>query len=134
MNAFEEVSHVELVERLRFRRDAMCSEAADRLDYLLAQEDLLEQAQQKAARLEAQIAEVQRPLDAEMGRLNRNLIEARQAANAMEALLLWALYHHQGGNSAVGQPIRRMLGYGPHEHLRPEHVERAKAEAARQGA
>lgn len=34
-----------------------------------------------------------------------------------EALLLWALWHHQGASSPVGQPIRRALGIGPREAL-----------------
>ena len=35
----------------------------------------------------------------------------------LKALLLWALWHHQGASSAVGQPIRVALGIGPHDAL-----------------
>ena len=35
----------------------------------------------------------------------------------LESLLLWALWHHQGASSAVGQPIRVALGIGPHDSL-----------------
>jgi hypothetical protein len=47
----------------------------------------------------------------------------------LKALLLWALYHHQGGNSTIGQPIRKVLGIGPHEILTREQI----AEAQRAG-
>lgn len=40
----------------------------------------------------------------------------------MHGLLLWALYHHQGGSSPVGQPIRRALGIGQHEHMTAEQI------------
>lgn len=46
-------------------------------------------------------------------------------------LLLLALYHHQGGSSTVGQPIRRFLGIGQHAHLTPEQVAQAKDAEAR---
>lgn len=32
--------------------------------------------------------------------------------------IAWVLYHHQGGNSAIGQPLRFALGMGAHEPLR----------------
>jgi hypothetical protein len=47
----------------------------------------------------------------------------------LHGLLLWALYHHQGGSSPVGQPIRRALGIGEHDHLSPKQIELAKAAA-----
>lgn len=40
--------------------------------------------------------------------------------------LLFALWHHQGGSSPVGQPIRAMLGIGQHDHMAPEHYAGAK--------
>jgi hypothetical protein len=55
-----------------------------RIGYLEAQEDLLESAQQEARRLREAIAEIQRPLDAQMARLNENLIAAN--ARALPAL------------------------------------------------
>ena len=50
----------------------------------------------------------------------------------MHGLLLWALYHSQGGSSPVGQPIRRVLGIGTHDRLTEEEVmiARLAAEAA----
>lgn len=44
----------------------------------------------------------------------------------MEAALLWTLYHHQGGSSPIGQPIRRLLGIGQHDPLTAEQLEQAK--------
>ena len=46
--------------------------------------------------------------------------------NEMESALLWILYHHQGGSSIIGQPIRRVLGIGQHGNLTAEQLERAK--------
>lgn len=43
------------------------------------------------------------------------------------AMLLNVLWHHQGGSSPAGQPIRRMLGIGQHDHLTAEQVEAAKS-------
>lgn len=43
----------------------------------------------------------------------------------LEGLLLLALYHHQGGSSPVGQPIRKALGIGPFDHMTDEQIERA---------
>jgi len=76
--------------------DALCAalklsgplgrEASDRIAYLSAQEDLLETAQQEAERLRQSLAEVQRPLDQQMARLNEQVIAANLRANAAEAL------------------------------------------------
>jgi hypothetical protein len=35
----------------------------------------------------------------------------------VRAALLFALWHHQGASSPVGQPIRAMLGIGEHDYL-----------------
>ena len=42
-----------------------------------------------------------------------------------DALLLWTLYNHQGGKSDIGQPIRRLLGIGQHDHLTAEQIKLA---------
>lgn len=42
------------------------------------------------------------------------------------AALLWVLWHHQGGSSDVGQPIRYALGMGQHEHLNDHQVREAR--------
>lgn len=42
------------------------------------------------------------------------------------AALLWVLWHHQGGSSKVGQPIRFALGMGQHDHLNDHQVSEAK--------
>lgn len=44
----------------------------------------------------------------------------------VRAALLFALWHHQGASSQVGQPIRAMLGIGEHDHLAPEHLAAAR--------
>ncbi|MHB0978437.1 MAG: hypothetical protein ACYC1K_03510 [Minisyncoccota bacterium] len=44
----------------------------------------------------------------------------------VRGLLLWALYHHQGGSSVVGQPIRKVLGIGEYDHMTHEQIEEFK--------
>jgi hypothetical protein len=62
--------------------------------------------------------------------------DARDATNGPEftdlarAALLWVLYHHQGGSSKVGQPIRFALGMGEYEHLSAQQTAEAKKWAA----
>lgn len=51
-------------------------------------------------------------------------------SDSARAALLWVLWHHQGGSSHIGQPIRFALGMGQHEHLNDWQV----AEAKRWGA
>lgn len=43
------------------------------------------------------------------------------------AALLWVLWHHQGGSSPVGQPIRFALGMGQFDRLTPEQLAQAKS-------
>jgi hypothetical protein len=52
---------------------------------------------------------------------------AADRRNAAIAPLLWVLYRHQGGSSPVGQPIRRYLGMGEHEHLTPQQIRAARS-------
>lgn len=42
------------------------------------------------------------------------------------AALLWVLWHHQGGSSPIGQPIRFALGMGEHQSLSEQQVLEAK--------
>ena len=53
-------------------------------------------------------------------------LEHHPKRDRMESALLWTLYHHQGGSSHIGQPIRRLLGIDPHAHLTSEQVQQAK--------
>lgn len=54
-------------------------------------------------------------------------IEHHPKRQQMEAALLWTLYHHQGGSSHIGQPIRKLLGIGQHDRLTDEQLAQAKA-------
>jgi hypothetical protein len=40
--------------------------------------------------------------------------------------LCFALWHHQGGSSTIGQPIRKMLDLGPHDHMDKDEIAGAK--------
>ncbi|ACC71097.1 hypothetical protein PPMP20_04250 [Paraburkholderia phymatum] len=42
--------------------------------------------------------------------------------DSARAALVWVLYHHQGGSSPVGQPIRFALGMGAHDPLKPAQI------------
>ena len=46
------------------------------------------------------------------------------------AALLWVLWHHQGGSSDVGQPVRFALGMGQYEKMNAHQVREAKRWAA----
>ena len=50
------------------------------------------------------------------------------------AALLWVLWHHQGGSSPVGQPIRFALGMGAHERLSAKNIAEAKRWASKTGS
>lgn len=53
-------------------------------------------------------------------------IEHHPERQNAEAALLWTLYHHQGGSSNIGQPIRKILGIGQHDRLTDEQISDAK--------
>lgn len=54
--------------------------------------------------------------------------DSKQPVTSREirAMLLNVLWHHQGGSSLIGQPIRAMLGIGEHAHLNAEEVAEAR--------
>lgn len=60
---------------------------AQQLAHHEAQDGLLSQAQDEVARLRAELAEVQRPLDAQMARLNENLTAANARIAELETKL-----------------------------------------------
>lgn len=47
-----------------------------------------------------------------------------------EGLLLLVLYHHQGGNSPVGQPIRQALGLQQFENISDDHMDKIRRSLA----
>jgi hypothetical protein len=56
-----------------------------------------------------------------------DLIEmSPEFTDTARSALLWVLWHHQGGSSKVGQPIRFALGMGQHEHLSDYQIREAK--------
>lgn len=52
--------------------------------------------------------------------------EQQAMSRETRAMLLNVLWHHQGGGSNVGQPIRAILGIGEHDHLTDEQLAEAK--------
>ena len=56
--------------------------------------------------------------------------ECAREINILRGLLLWALYHHQGASSAVGQPLRQALGIGQYDRMTDEQIATAKEAAA----
>ncbi|SEF82108.1 hypothetical protein [Halopseudomonas aestusnigri] len=57
-----------------------------------------------------------------------------QRFSMYEGMLLWILYHHQGGKSTIGQPIRRLLGIKQHAPLSAMQVQHAEAVARMYGS
>lgn len=62
----------------------------------------------------------------------RNVVQAEPVAQQqptspdVREALLFALWHHQGSGSQIGQPIRHALGIGQHDPLTDEQLECAK--------
>ena len=57
----------------------------------------------------------------------RELIEmSPEFTDTARAALLWVLWHHQGGSSPIGQPIRFALGMGAREPLNDHQLAEAK--------
>lgn len=84
----EILSHDEVCSLLRARTDdALAQEAATRIGYLSAQEQLLQTWQDKADALAAELAETKRPLDAQMATLNKALIDANAHIAALTVLV-----------------------------------------------
>lgn len=52
--------------------------------------------------------------------------QSQSMSRHSRAMLLNVLWHHQGGSSQVGQPIRRLLGIKPHARLNDEELAEAK--------
>ena len=61
----------------------------------------------------------------ERDRLRAEVAALRADSETKRSLLLWALYHAQGGSSPVGQPIRRHLGIEQHAHLTLDQIQDA---------
>lgn len=80
--------------------DKLLHEAADLIDYLESQDGLLSKAQDEAERLRAELAEVKRPLDEQMARLNANLTAANKRIAELEKRL--ALPRRTGRESHSG--------------------------------
>lgn len=51
---------------------------------------------------------------------------AAEFTDTSRAALLWVLWHHQGGSSPVGQPLRFALGMGAHEPMNEHQVNEAR--------
>ena len=111
-----------MVVGLRERIAELENEAREQALQALASEgQWIEQtgAQQKRiAELEAQLARDE---------LSPEFTDTSRAA------LLWVLWHHQGGSSPVGQPLRFALGFGAHDHLNENQIAEAKRWAAISG-
>lgn len=66
-------------------------------------------------------------MSAETSELLRNRIDQ------LEAVLLHALWHHQGAHSEVGQPIRAVLGIGRFAPLTMDQIRIARSVAGQTG-
>jgi hypothetical protein len=75
------------------------------------------------------VATGKRSFSAEFGAIGREKMEP-EFTELSRAALLWVLWHHQGGSSPVGQPIRFALGMGAHDPLSEEQVQKARRWAA----
>ena len=69
------MSHHDIADWLRSTGSRVGQAAYDSIEYLAAQEGLLEEAQKANERLRAELAEIKRPLSEQMERLNQRVIE-----------------------------------------------------------
>lgn len=76
------LGHREIADRLRKYNHPLLRSAADSIDYLAAQEGLLERAQQATEQARSELAENKRPLDAQMARLNQRVIDLTSELDA----------------------------------------------------
>lgn len=121
------LDHGEIADRLRRYPHPLLKAAADSIDYLHAQEDLLEKAQQAAERARAELAETKRPLDEPMARLNQRVIDLTAELDALRLRLpepasLDVSTRNEGGEGVVVRLTRGPSG----EVLRGEAVEGGK--------
>lgn len=63
--------------------------------------------------------------------LHPKLTAAMNDGERYRGLLLWTLYHHQGGSCEIGQPIRQALGIGQHDRMTEEQIAEGKEAAAK---
>lgn len=68
------------------------------------------------------MAEVIRMKDYGDHREKAGIAVTNAQAIAYRNLLYWVLYHHQGGSSHIGQPIRRALGIGQYDAMTDEQI------------
>ncbi|MBO3002273.1 Lar family restriction alleviation protein [Stenotrophomonas maltophilia] len=83
----------------------------------------------RAAELNAAVHSLKEALAArqpvgEPGEMSPEFIDTARAAIA------WVLWHHQGGSSPVGQPLRFALGMGQHDRMTDHQIAEAKRFAA----
>jgi hypothetical protein len=55
------------------------------------------------------------------------MVRAASEIRLQRALLLYCLWHHQGGSSVVGHRLRQHLGIGEFAHLTDEQLAAAKS-------
>lgn len=72
--SLDDFTHEKLVDVLRSEDTALTRAAANAIAYLSAQEGLLESAQQRCEALTQELAEIKRPLDDQMARLNAKIV------------------------------------------------------------
>ncbi len=70
------------------------------------------------------------PASADEGSAQEPVEMRADFTDTARAALLWVLWHHQGGSSTRGQPIRFALGMGQHERLNEWQIAEAKRWAA----
>ena len=115
----------------------MAEELLDAAGYALAaKQEALRQGDEALADTQRTIIEAAERRGYERGKQDA----LRQSGEAVEmspeftdfarGAIAWVLYHHQGGSSPVGQPLRVALGMGEHDRLGDELIAHAKLCAA----
>lgn len=86
---FDSISNEEFVTILRALPYPSAHEAASRIEYLAAQEGMLEGAQSVAAQLRSELARTRQPLTEEVQRLNQRIEQLNGLIARQNAALSW---------------------------------------------
>lgn len=117
----------QLVTLLRSLQGSACDKAADAIEALAAECVRLKTSWSTMVQVSNQTADLNDKLAAELKQIrSQEPVHPVQLHSDVKAALCLALYHHQGGSSTVGQPIRKILGMGQHDEMTHEQYWLAK--------
>jgi hypothetical protein len=130
----DSMSHDDIADTLRRYPHPLLQAAADSIAYLAAQEGLLEKAQQAAERARIELADAKQPLDEQMARLNKRVIELTGELDTLQRLRPdWRGYALLGDPARTGGYVMEHSAAPPDPELGAEFIIRPAMEKDREG-